>query len=142
MSEILFKESQFTWKISVYAGYVCSIVFFLLLLIGGSFLYGLIVGVIIAIGVYLWKLSRDKTTYSLTNESVIIETGLLNKTIRKVPLSKIQDVTLKQDILQKQFNVGNLFIESAGESGGSLPIKDILDPHNKMEQILKTAHKR
>jgi len=139
--ETLFKEKQFTWNVTVYLGYVLGGVVALASFATGASVWALI-GLVLVGSVYFWKLGRDRTTYTLTSESVIIEKGILNTTIRKVPLTKIQDVTFKQGFIQKQFNTGDLFLESAGESGGGMPIKDILDPHNRMEQILELVQKK
>jgi len=134
-TNVIFKEKQFTWNGTLCLGYAIAIIISLPLVT-------IPFGLAIALFFYLWKLGRDNRIYTLTNDAIIIELGILNKTTRKIPLSKVQDVTLKQGLIQKQFNVGDLFLESAGKSGGGEPIKDILDPHKRMEQILEIVHKK
>jgi len=141
MNNELFREKRFTWDVSIYSGYIASIILFILLLLAGSGFFSFIVGIAIACSIYLWRLGRDKTVYTLTDEAIHIEMGILNRITRKMPLKKVQDVTLKQSFIQKQFNVGDLYLESAGESGG-LSIQDIVNPQEKMEKILDIVHKK
>lgn len=141
MSNVIFKENKFTWKGQLYLSYGLILLLFFSFLMVGAFSSGLSLSLILAGCVYLWKLGRDKTIYTLTDEAVHVEMGILNKTTKKTPLKKIQDVILKQSFIQKQFNVGDLFLESAGESGG-LPIQDVLSPQEKMEKILDLIHKK
>ena len=139
MSDTLFTEKRFTWKGSLIAGYVIAVYFSILAhAIPGLFIASL---VFFSGLVYVWKLKRDKTIYTLTPESLIIQRGILNTTMQKIPVAKIQNIILREGFIQKQFNTGNLIVESAGENSATL-IQDILDPRHKMEQILDIVHSK
>lgn len=68
------------------------------------------------------------------------ETGMLSRTSRSVPLAKVQDVTVSQSLGQRILGLGDLSIETAGESS-RITIHDIADPRGTAEQILsRTGH--
>ena len=60
---------------------------------------------------------RQRWLYTLTNYRLEIQEGLLSTTTRSVPLSKIQDVTLKGTLLKRVLGIGDVVVETAAESG-------------------------
>ena len=68
----------------------------------------------------LWPLKRHLrnrvTKMTILDDRLRYETGLLNKTTRTILISKVQDVTVHQRIGQRILGVGDLSIETAGES--------------------------
>ena len=62
-------------------------------------------------------LRRRLVTLRLHDDHLTIETGFLSRTRRTVDMAKIQDVTVSQTLGQRMLGVGNLMLESAGESG-------------------------
>jgi membrane protein YdbS with pleckstrin-like domain len=62
-------------------------------------------------------LSRRLVTVRLHDDHLTLETGLLSRTRRTVDMAKIQDVTVRQTLGQRMMGIGDLTLESAGESG-------------------------
>ena len=61
-------------------------------------------------------LSRRLITLRFHDDHLTLETGMLSRTRRTVDMAKIQDVTVRQTLGQRLLGVGDLMLESAGES--------------------------
>jgi len=57
------------------------------------------------------------TSYELTNRRLRLRTGILTRTGRDFPLSKISDVSFSQGLLDRLLGCGRLVVESPGERG-------------------------
>jgi uncharacterized membrane protein YdbT with pleckstrin-like domain len=53
----------------------------------------------------------------LHDDHLTLESGFLSRTRRTVDMAKIQDVTVRQTFGQRLLGVGDLILETAGESG-------------------------
>jgi uncharacterized membrane protein YdbT with pleckstrin-like domain len=87
-------------------------------------------------------LRRRLITLRLHDDHLTLETGFLSRTRRTVDLAKIQDVTVRQTLGQRLLGVGDLMLESAGESG-AMGIANLDSPRQIADEILagsKRAH--
>jgi putative membrane protein len=60
---------------------------------------------------------RRLITLRLHDDHLTLETGFLSRARRTVDMAKIQDVTVRQTFGQRLMGVGDLIMETAGESG-------------------------
>lgn len=82
---------------------------------------------------YIWEdrkrpifgLPLSFTKYKLTDEKIIIESGLLSITQEEIRLYRIMDVTVKCSLWQRLFNVGTIHCCSADKSTPEFDIKDV-----------------
>lgn len=69
---------------------------------------------------FLWPLRRHfrnrMTKATILGDRLRYESGLMSRTTRTILLTRVQDVTVRQSIGQRIFGVGDLTIETAGES--------------------------
>jgi uncharacterized membrane protein YdbT with pleckstrin-like domain len=79
-------------------------------------------------------------TLRFHDDHLTLETGFLSRTRRTVDMAKIQDVTVRQTLGQRILGVGNLMLESAGESG-SMGIANLDDPRGIADTILASARR-
>ncbi|MFG1501094.1 PH domain-containing protein [Halobacteriovorax sp. XZX-3] len=72
-------------------------------------------------------------TYAVTNKRLYIEEGIVSKSKLDIPYNKINDVIMKQGILQRIFGSGDIHIFS----GNSVPviIKDIDNPDQFKSEV-------
>jgi putative membrane protein len=63
------------------------------------------------------------------------EEGLLSTTTRTIPVSNIQDVTVSRGLMQRLWGVGNLRIETSGDSP-AVEIANVDDPQPIADRIL------
>lgn len=69
--------------------------------------------VFVAIPLLRWR----TTTYELTNRRLRLRAGLLTRTGRDFPLTRISDVSFAQGVLDRILGCGRLVVESPGEHG-------------------------
>lgn len=65
-------------------------------------------------------------TYTLTNKRIVEQKGLLTRTGRVIPLSRVNDVAFEKNLNDRILGCGTLIIHDASEQSG-LELKDI--PH-------------
>nr|WP_205863654.1 PH domain-containing protein [Planosporangium mesophilum] len=71
---------------------------------------------VITLAFWPWLVWRT-THYVLTNERVILRTGVFSRSGRDIPLGRVNDVSFSHGIVDRMLGCGTLTIESAGERG-------------------------
>ena len=66
------------------------------------------------------------------------ESGVLSKSTRTMELTKIQDVRVDQTLGQRMLDIGNLSLETAGESS-RIVMRSIDNPHAAADKILELS---
>jgi uncharacterized membrane protein YdbT with pleckstrin-like domain len=84
-----------------------------------------------------YHLKRNMIRYTLTDSKVEIDTGLIARTTRNIPLTKIQDVTVSASIPQRLFGFGDLLIDNASEAGGTTILHNISHPRRHADLLLR-----
>jgi uncharacterized membrane protein YdbT with pleckstrin-like domain len=88
--------------------------------------------------ILLWPLKRhlQRQTVKLTiaGDKLRFETGLASKSMRIIQIPKVQDVRVLQSFSQRIFGVGDISIETAGESS-RLVVENLDRPRELAEQI-------
>ena len=75
------------------------------------------------------------TVYSLSEDRLFRETGLLNRTYEEVLLYRIRDISLKRSLWQMIFGVGTIIVHSSDKSSGTLEIENVKSPKQVKELI-------
>ncbi len=76
------------------------------------------VGVVVIVWFTVLPYLRWMTTrYVLTDERLLIRSGILARHGRDVPLNRVNDVSFSETVLERVLRCGTLVIESAGERG-------------------------
>jgi uncharacterized membrane protein YdbT with pleckstrin-like domain len=93
---------------------------------------------------FIWPLSRVLrrrfTKTSITGDRLRFESGVTSKTTRNIQMSKIQDVRVDQSMWQRLFNVGDISIETAGESS-RLTVHNVDNPQALADEILNRSQR-
>jgi membrane protein YdbS with pleckstrin-like domain/RNA polymerase subunit RPABC4/transcription elongation factor Spt4 len=84
-----------------------------------------------------YHLKRNMLRYTLTDSKIEIDYGLIARTTRNVPLSKIQDVTVSASIPQRILGFGDVVIDNASEFGGSTILHNINNPRHYADLLLR-----
>ena len=106
-----------------------------------SFVVIFIVGAIAFASPVYKHLLRRREVYTLTNHKLEMRYGLLSKTVRNIPLSKIQDVTVTASFWQRVIHIGDIEIDSASEMG-KIILDDIHHPERYANLILDELRRR
>jgi uncharacterized membrane protein YdbT with pleckstrin-like domain len=75
---------------------------------------------------------------TITGDKLRYESGLLSKTTRNIQLSKVQDVRVDQSLGQRMMGVGDLSIETSGESS-RLEVDNIDQPQAVADEIIAAS---
>ncbi len=62
------------------------------------------------------------TTFTITNQRVILEEGLLSRSSKVIPIDRVQDVSMRQSLVARIFRYGSVEIDAAGSQG-----REVLD---------------
>lgn len=87
------------------------------------FLGWLIVGIFIFISMYIEKWTTER---ALTNKRLVIKRGLISRQTEEMSFNRIEEVNLKQSILQRLLGSGNIRVTGTGS--GEVVMKNIDDP--------------
>jgi uncharacterized membrane protein YdbT with pleckstrin-like domain len=85
-----------------------------------------VVAVLLLVWVSLLPWLRWRTTrFMVTSRRVVIRSGVISRTGRDIPLTRVNDVTFTHGLVDRLLGCGTLLIESGGERGqlviGELP---------------------
>ena len=93
---------------------------------------------------YLWKdrkrflgMPLSFTRYSLSDDRLFCETGLLNVKSDEVLLYRVRDLRLTMTLGQRIFGVGTVCVVSSDKSIPHLDLKNVKDPRTVKELIHK-----
>jgi uncharacterized membrane protein YdbT with pleckstrin-like domain len=83
-----------------------------------------------------WRaLGRQFTKTTISGDRLRYETGAFSKSTRTIQLSKLQDVRVDQSFSQRMFGVGNLSLETSGETS-RLVLDDVDNPQSTADEIM------
>jgi uncharacterized membrane protein YdbT with pleckstrin-like domain len=97
----------------------------------------------VALVLVLWPIQRHARNrlirMTILDDKLRYEVGALNKTTRTILISRVQDLTVHQRVGQRIFGVGDLSIETAGETSRlTIPeidrLQEIADRINQLSQ--------
>ena len=84
-----------------------------------------------------YHLRRNMVRYTVTDAKLQIDTGLIARTTRNIPLSKVQDVTVSASIPQRLLGFGDIIVDNASEIGGSTVMHNISRPRHYADLLLR-----
>ena len=91
----------------------------------------------------LWPLKRHiQTRFTrliLSGDKLCYEIGVLSRSKRLIQITKVQDVRMDQTLTQRMIGIGNLSLETAGETS-RLVVRNVDSPDHAAETILRIAH--
>jgi len=66
--------------------------------------------------IVLW-LRWNGTSFTITDQRVILDRGVLSRASKIIPIDRVQDVSTRQSILGRVFGYGTVEIDAAGSQG-------------------------
>jgi hypothetical protein len=97
---------------------------------------------LITLGLYfvIVYLVRLNTRYTLTNQRLIKEFGLLSKSVDEIELFRVKDIKAMQGLFQRFVGLGNIVVMSS-DASGTFVMECIPDALKKREQVRAMAQK-
>lgn len=84
-----------------------------------------------------YHIRRNMVRYTVTDAKLQIDHGLIARTTRNIPLSKVQDVTVSASIPQRLLGFGDIIVDNASEFGGSTVMRNINSPRHYADLLLR-----
>jgi uncharacterized membrane protein YdbT with pleckstrin-like domain len=128
--------------IFIKAGYILAVLgaialVFLLALISIPAYISVPLGLALLLIPAYYHIRRNMIRYTVTDSKLEIDTGLVARTTRNIPLSKIQDVTVSASIPQRVLGFGDIIVDNASELGGTTVLHNISNPRHYADLLLR-----
>jgi uncharacterized membrane protein YdbT with pleckstrin-like domain len=81
------------------------------------------------------------TTYVIKSDRIEIRTGILVKRSTAIPFDKIINIASKQNLFQKLFKIGDLFIEIPGVEPSEIALTGVEGPDETAELLFALKKK-
>lgn len=89
------------------------------------------------------------TKYSMSDDRIFCEKGLLNMKFEEILLYRVRDISMKITLGQRIFGVGSILLQSSDKTAPVLEIKNVKNPrqvkemiHQQVEQVKKQRRMR
>ena len=89
----------------------------------------------------LFGLPISFTKYILTEEKLLIDIGLLSKQEEEIRLYRITDFSVRQNLFQRIFRVGDIVISSSDNMQGEFTIHEVKKPYDVKEMLSDMVEK-
>jgi membrane protein YdbS with pleckstrin-like domain len=83
-----------------------------------------------------YHVKQKLVRYTLTPSTLEIDEGLISRTTRRVPLRRIQDVTVAATATQRLLGIGSVSIDNASEDLGKITLQNINNPREFADRLL------
>lgn len=121
-SVVKFQGSTFGWLFGTLVGWLTA----LLCLVG--------IGLLIVLWKWIENVSRR---YELTDERLIIRSGILNKKTDEIELYRVKDVTVEYSVVNQITGIGTIMLKSsdATTADGVMHLRDVPDAVRLREEM-------
>jgi len=92
--------------------------------------------VVLAVG----QIQRVQTTYSITNQRLTIEAGILSRDLHQTRLERIQNVNARQSVFDRILRIGTVDFDTAGESEFDFAFRGVGDPRGIVRTVDRALH--
>jgi uncharacterized membrane protein YdbT with pleckstrin-like domain len=80
------------------------------------------------------------THYKVTNQRILVERGVLSKTLQEIDMRSVDDTEFRQSFLERIFGIGEVSIVSSDKTSPTVVLHGIRDPRSTRELIRATAY--
>jgi uncharacterized membrane protein YdbT with pleckstrin-like domain len=81
------------------------------------------------------QLRRLRVTYQITSRRLAIETGLISRRLHEARLDAVQDIRVRQTLLQRALGTGTVHFDTAAELGYDLRFRGVDDPRRIVRAV-------
>jgi membrane protein YdbS with pleckstrin-like domain len=80
------------------------------------------------------------TSYKVTNQRIVIESGVLSRSLEEIDMRYVDDIEFRQTFLERLFGIGEVFVVSTDKVAPRLVLHGIPDPRKARELIRAAAY--
>jgi len=80
------------------------------------------------------------TSYKVTNQRIVIESGVLSRSLEEIDMRSVDDIEFRQGFLERLFGIGEIFVVSTDKVAPKFVLHGIHDPRQTRELIRAAAY--
>lgn len=88
-----------------------------------------------AVALVVGVIKRRRTTYTISDQRLTIELGIVSKEVHETRIERVQNVSLRQSLLERALGVGTVDFDTAGGASFDFSFKGVSRPR----QIVRTV---
>ncbi len=96
--------------------------------------------VVFLVLVIVGQIRRIETTYSITNQRLTIQTGILSRDVHQTRLERIQNVNSSQSLFERLLRIGTVEFDTAGETQFDFAFRGVGDPSGIVRTVDRALH--
>ena len=104
-------------------------------IVKGGRVVALVLAVVQLLGIAFGYVRLRGTLYTITNQRVIVERGLLSKSLSEIDLRTIDDTQFFQTVFDRMLGIGNVVLVSSDKTAPMFMLRAIRDPRGVRETI-------
>ncbi len=90
--------------------------------------------------VILGLVKRIATTYTISSQRLTIQLGILSRETHETRIERIQNVNVRQSVMERMLRVGTVDFDTAAESGYDFKFIGVADPQEIVRTIDRVIH--
>lgn len=90
--------------------------------------------------VILGLVKRIATTYTISSQRLTIQLGILSRETHETRIERIQNVNVRQSVMERMLRVGTVDFDTAAESGYDFKFIGVADPQHIVRTIDRVIH--
>jgi uncharacterized membrane protein YdbT with pleckstrin-like domain len=83
---------------------------------------------------------RLRTTYTITNRRLTIDTGLLSRDLHETRLERVQNVNSRQSVLERMLRVGTVDFDTAASAEFDFAFRGVGNPRRIVRTVDRALH--
>jgi uncharacterized membrane protein YdbT with pleckstrin-like domain len=96
--------------------------------------------VVFVLGLAFAQIRRIQTTYTITNQRLTIETGLLSREMHETRLERVQNVNVRQSLPERMLRIGNVDFDTAAEAEYDFSFRGVGEPRQIVRTVDRALH--
>jgi putative membrane protein len=85
---------------------------------------------------------RLQITYAVTTERLTIEQGLMTREVHEARLERVQNVNLRQSLLERALGVGTVDFDTAGSAAYDFSFTGVAEPRRLVRTVDRALRER
>jgi uncharacterized membrane protein YdbT with pleckstrin-like domain len=85
---------------------------------------------------------RARTTYTITDERLTIDEGLVSRNVQETRLERIQNVNSRQSLLERLLRVGTVDFDTAAGAEYDFAFRGVANPHEIVRTVDRAIRER
>jgi uncharacterized membrane protein YdbT with pleckstrin-like domain len=94
-----------------------------------------VVLVVFIVGLATAQIARLQTTYTITNQRLTIQTGLLSREMHETRLERVQNVNLRQSLPERLLRIGSVDFDTAAGAEYAFSFRGVGEPRRIVRTV-------